>query len=82
MVNKFEELRQVLGENFGFIFFTETWLNRTISDSLLSLGSVYNAFRCDRKEDKRGGGIAHRFYKGIRFSLRPAVDRFCSRPVL
>ena len=79
VANKYEELREVQSENLHFILLTGTWLNRTISDSLLSPGSVYNVFRCDRKEDKRGGGAAVLGRNSIPFAnvCRKAFDVHC-----
>ena len=51
-----------VSENVDICFFTESWLNTNISNSMINLPG-YDIFRSDRL-DKRGGGVAI-YYKNL-----------------
>lgn len=56
LLPKLEQLTDFLvDKNVSILALSETWLNRDISDNLLSIQG-YNLIRIDR--DGRGGGVA------------------------
>jgi len=60
MVHKMDKLEAILYENdvdIGCI--TETWLNKTIPSDLVNIPG-YVLHRSDRKDGRRGGGVAVR----------------------
>ena len=57
MKNKLDNLRLLLLEgDHDVICITETWLDDSITDTLLINSCAYSIFRCDRK-DRSGGGV-------------------------
>ena len=67
ILNKLSDLSLLQRENFDIIVISETWLNDSVSDALLSLGSAFNVFRSDRIDGFMGGGVAILARKGISF---------------
>lgn len=56
--NKISELNFVMSEcNTDICCLTESWLNDTVLDSMISSNS-YSVFRKDRPINKMGGGVA------------------------
>ena len=73
--NKMDEIRYYLKEiNHDIFSVSETWLTRTIPDSMVSINN-YNLIRNDRHwvnpisgEIKKGGGVAIYIKQGLTFS--------------
>ena len=58
--NKFSELHELLyggSEAYDIVCITESWLNSTVSDSMLDPNNEYIIFRKDRVNKKKGGGV-------------------------
>jgi hypothetical protein len=54
--NKLSELHLLLSENPGLVCITETWLNPSITNNLLTDNFNYSVYRRDRP-DRHGGGV-------------------------
>ena len=75
--NKIADLHYLLyGENnnYDIISFCETWLNNTVSDSMLDPHNRFNVFRCDRV-GKGGGGVCVFINRSLHCE-RVLVDNF------
>ena len=58
IVNKLPDLNNLLSiSTLGLICITESWLNSSITDCLISNGHNYSIFRKDRSPPMRGGGV-------------------------
>ena len=74
--NKLDELKYYL-KNFDIIVFTETWLNSSVSDSLLQWQG-FQLVRLDREflKNKRGGGVCIYIKSSISFEIIKDFDDF------
>jgi len=54
--SKLHEFQHLIAQNYAAIFITESWLNETVTTSLLDGTHSFNIYRKDRLH-KRGGGV-------------------------
>ena len=78
-MNKLSELHDLLcgiPTVYDIICVTETWLYGSIADSLLTAGTCYNVYRCDRISGK-GGGCAIFVHESLQCTQVSFPDSLC-----
>ncbi|KAK6040118.1 endonuclease/exonuclease/phosphatase family protein, partial [Cooperia oncophora] len=75
IVNKITDLHFLMHNEPEGIFITESWCKPwTVHDAILSHGSAYRVYRCDRQGDRVGGGVAALIHSRVSHHFLAARD--------
>ena len=67
LLPKIDEIRQLAIENpFHIITISETWLDKSVSNSEISIQGYSDPLRCDREYGNRGGSVAAYFKSSVK----------------
>jgi len=55
--NRLPEFHKLLSDNLSMLFITESWLNESITNSMLDCSHCYTIYRKDRPHQQHGGRV-------------------------
>ena len=74
IVPHIDELRLIFRDSFpSVIAITETWLDDSVADSEVAI-SNYSVHRLDRRNNRRGGGVALYLLDGLKYTRRKYLE--------